>query len=40
MAKLEGKGYAPKTLETDDGVGWGMWRAANDDVLQAFFPAE
>ena len=37
-AKLRAKGYQPKILEVDDGVGWGMWQAQTGAILEAFYP--
>ena len=40
VAQLEEKGYEPKVIEVDDGVGWGMWQARTDEILEALFPLE
>ena len=40
VAALEAEGHEPRILETDDGVGWGMWQARTDEILEAFFPLE
>ncbi|MCP3961705.1 MAG: PQQ-binding-like beta-propeller repeat protein [bacterium] len=39
-AKLREKGYEPRILEVDDGVGWGMWQAQTGAILEAFYPLE
>ena len=40
VAALEARGYQPRVLEVDDGVGWGMWQARTGDILEALFPLE
>ncbi len=40
VARLREKGYEPRILEADDGVGWGMWQARTGEILEAFFPLE
>ncbi len=38
VAALERNGYRPKVIESEDGVGWGMWQGRMDEVLEALFP--
>ena len=38
VAKLKTQGFDPTVIETDDGVGWGMWQAQTGRILEAFFP--
>lgn len=38
VAALEKNGYSPKTLESHDGVGWGMWQGRMAEILEALFP--
>ncbi len=38
VAALEGNGYSPKTFESNDGVGWGMWQGQMAEILEALFP--
>ncbi len=35
---LRKNGYRPKTIESDDGFGWGMWQGRMAEVLEALFP--
>ena len=38
VAALEKNGYSPKVLESDHGVGWGMWQGRTAEILEALFP--
>jgi len=38
VAALEKKGYSPKIIESDDGVGWGMWQGRMAEILETLFP--
>lgn len=38
VAALEKNGYSPKILESNDGVGWGMWQGRTAEILEALFP--
>ncbi|MCH9650308.1 MAG: PQQ-binding-like beta-propeller repeat protein [Deltaproteobacteria bacterium] len=38
VAALQKNGYNPKTFESDDGVGWGMWQGRMAEILEALFP--
>ncbi|MEM9594032.1 MAG: PQQ-binding-like beta-propeller repeat protein [Acidobacteriota bacterium] len=38
VAALERNGYRPKTFESDDGVGWGMWQSRMAEILETLFP--
>jgi outer membrane protein assembly factor BamB len=38
VAALEANGYNPKILESNDGVGWGMWQGRTAEILEALFP--
>ena len=38
VAALEKNGYSPQILESDDGVGWGMWQGQMAEILEALFP--
>ncbi|MCG8460507.1 MAG: hypothetical protein MI919_29850, partial [Holophagales bacterium] len=38
VATLEKNGYRPKIIESDDGVGWGMWQGRMAEILEALFP--
>ena len=40
VAVLEKNGYSPKTFESDDGVGWGMWQGRMAEILEALFPLQ
>ncbi|MEM7349406.1 MAG: PQQ-binding-like beta-propeller repeat protein [Acidobacteriota bacterium] len=38
VATLEKNGYRPKVIESDDGLGWGMWQGRMAEILEALFP--
>ena len=38
VAVLEKNGYDPKTFESNDGVGWGMWQGRTAEILGELFP--
>ena len=38
VATLEKNGYRPKTFESDDGVGWGLWQGRMAEIFEALFP--
>ncbi len=40
VATLEQNGYRPKTFESHDGVGWGMWQGRMAEILRALFPLQ
>jgi len=40
VAALEKNGYRPKTLESNDGVGWGMWQGRMAEILETLFPLQ
>ena len=40
VAALEKSGYRPTILESNDGVGWGMWQGRMAEILEALFPLE
>ena len=40
VAALEKNGYSPKILESNDGVGWGMWQGRTAEILEALFPLQ
>ncbi|MEM8932242.1 MAG: PQQ-binding-like beta-propeller repeat protein [Acidobacteriota bacterium] len=40
VAALEANGYRPRTFESDDGFGWGMWQGRTAEILEALFPLQ
>ena len=40
VAKLRDMGYQPTVIESNDGFGWGMWRAQTGRILEEMFPLE
>ncbi len=40
VAALEENGYSPTVLESDDGVGWGMWQGQMAEILETLFPLQ
>ncbi len=40
VTRLRAAGYEPTVIESDDGFGWGMWRAQTGRILQEMFPLE
>ena len=40
VERLEQNGYRPKAIESDDGIGWGMWQGRMAEILEALFPLE